>query len=369
MNSRGFWAGLMVGLILGGIGGVVGVRLLRGARRAPSHLEAALTVNGETVSMEKLREQGLLASGPAVLNGMIEQKLIQQEAARQKVTLTSTETRDLEKAALAVKDPTYREAALEKAKTMTLARHLLLQGVTESQIREVYNLYKDELTQYELFAIVLMTRKDGQDLQRSLQDGSKFSSLAQNFSIDPSRKNGGKVGFLTLPQIRRSLGQEAADEVARLKPNQVGKMIYTPFGLTVLKLGEVKSDYKDLKPVAENLLAESRRTDLNFRLFQNAKISSPFMDTAPDGLPTNEELGIKPGDKEAPGALPLPKESPNGNKDKTMPKFDAGSKNAPKDLPKPGEGAAPGELPKPKDGAAPGGLPKPVVATPTATPR
>jgi foldase protein PrsA len=307
-----------------------------------------VTVNGEAVPMETLQGQVLLASGPAVLRGLVEQKLIEQEAARQKVTLSETETKELDKAAQAIKDKTYRQAALEKARVATLARRLLLQGVTEAQIREVYDLYKPELTQYELFAIVLMTHKEGRDLQRSLEDGVHFDILAKNFSIDPSRKNGGKVGFLTLPQIRRSLGQEAADEVARLKPNQVGKTIYTPFGLTVLKVGQVKSDYKDLKPLAESLLAESRRTDLTFRLFQNAKIQSPFMDAAPDSLPTSDEAGIKPGGQ-APETLPLPEN--NGNKPGTeLPSVKQATPRAPSHLPgfkdtksKPME-----ELPKPE---------------------
>ncbi|MBN9414654.1 hypothetical protein ABS71_16595 [bacterium SCN 62-11] len=333
MKFRGFFAGVTVGLILGGVGGVVAIRVLRGSRPTVQKQPAAVTVNNEEVPMDVLQGQVLLASGPAVLRGLVEQKLIEQEAARQKVTLTPDETQQLEKASQLIKDKGYRQAALDKARVFTLARHLLLKGVTEEQIREVYDLYKPELTQYELFAIVLVTHKDGKDLQRSLQDGVKFDILAKNFSIDPSRKNGGKIGFLTMPQIRRSLGQEAADEVARLKPNQVGKMIYTPFGLTVLKVGQVKSDFKDLKPMAESLLAESRRTDLTFRLFQGAKINSPFMDAAPDSLPSPEEAGIKPGG-EAPGTLPLPKDNSNKTTNE-LPGFKSATPAAPEELPKP----------------------------------
>ncbi len=347
MKFRGFFAGVLVGGILGGVGGVVAIKLLRGSRPTVTRPEAAVTVNDEAVPMEVLQGQVLLASGPAVLRSLVEQKLIEQEAARQKVTLTPEENQELEKAAQAIKDRTFRQAALEKGKVMALARHLLLKGVTEAQIREVYDLYKPELTQYELFAIVLLTHKDGRDLQRSLQDGVSFDILAKNFSIDPSRKTGGKVGFLTLPQIRRSLGQEAADEVARLKPNQVGKMIYTPFGLTVLKVGQVKSDYKDLKPLAEGLLAESHRTDLTFNLFQKAKVSSPFMDSAPDSLPNPEEAGIKPGG-EAPGTLPMPKNT-GTRPTNELPDLKSATPAAPSELPgfQSATPAAPAALPKP----------------------
>lgn len=288
----------------------------------------------------------LLASGPAVLRSLVEQKLIEQEAARPKIALTLQENQLLEKSAQAIKDPGYRQAALEKSKVVALARHLLMQGVTEAQIREVYDLYKPELTQYEIFAIVLLTRKAGRDMQRSLEDGVRFDLLATNYSRDPSRKQGGKVGFLTLPQIRRSLGQEAADEVARLKPNQVGKVIYTPFGLTVLKVGQIKSDFRDLKPLAEALLAESRRTDLTYRLFQKAKVDSPFLDSAPDSLPNPDGPAIKPGG-EAADTLPPPR-SKDTKPCNELPGLKNGTPDAPAELPgfQGASPAAPAELPQ-----------------------
>ena len=147
-----------------------------------------------------------------------------------------------------------------------------------------------------------------------------------------SRKNGGKIGYLTMPQIRRLMGQEAADEVARLKPNQVGRMIYSPHGLIVVKLGAIKSDYKDLKPVAESILAESRRTELMYRLLSVAKVQSPFMQEAPSALPSEDTAGIlatpkpaaelpKPGDQPGTGAGELPKPSKGDAPKNELPKL------------------------------------------------
>jgi len=347
MKARGFLLGLLVGCVGGGLAAAVGIKLLRSGARASAspRVEAAVTVNGDSVAMGTLENQLLLMSGPALLQQLVEQKLIEQEAARQKVTLTEQESKDLDKAAETIKVKPYAQAALERAKVALLARHLLLKGVTEAQIKEVYELYKPELTQYELFVVVLNTKKDGHDLQRSLEDGVKFDILAKNFSIDPSRKNGGRIGYLTMPQIRRLMGQEAADEVARLKPNQVGKMIYSPHGLIVLKLGAIKADYKDLKPVAESVLAESRRTELMYRLLSVAKVQSPFMQEAPSALPAEDTAGILASPKPA-AELPKPGEQPGTG---------AG------ELPKPGtENPGAGELPKLHPGDAPQNeLPKP----------
>ena len=350
MKARGFLLGLVIGCLGGGLAAAVGIKLLRSGNRAagPPRVEAAVTVNGDAVPMGTLENQLLLMSGPALLQQMVEQKLIEQEAAKQKVTLTAQETKELDKAAESIKIKPYAQAALERAKVALLARHLLLKGVSEAQIKEVYDLYKPEITQYELFVVVLTTKKDGHDLQRSLQDGVAFDILAKNFSLDPSRKNGGKIGYLTMPQIRRLMGQEAADEVARLKPNQVGKMIYSPHGLIVLKLGSIKSDYQDLKPIAESILAESRRTELMYRLLSVAKVQSHFMQEAPSALPSEDTGGILASPKPA-AELPKPGDLP-GTGAGQLPKPGAKNPGA-GELPKPGQGDVPqtNDLPKPED--------------------
>lgn len=313
MKARSFLAGTIFGVLLGGVGAFGLRQALRSGQPQPK-AEPALTVNDEQISMETLKSQALLVNSNQILANLVEQKVISQEAARQQIKLTPEDQQQVKK----IKDGPNAQAAREQLETALLVRHLLLSGVKEEQIRQTYDLFKDELTQYELFVIVLTTRKSGQELQKSLEEGSSFDTLVTNFSIDPSRERGGRVGFLTMPQIRRALGQEAADEVARLKPNQVGKVIYTPFGLTVLKLGEVKSEYKDLKPLAEGLIAESHRVDLMYRLYSKAKINSPFMQEAPNPVP-EDRSGIKPGnsglpapENSGPGAqsLPAPEQTP-----------------------------------------------------------
>ena len=88
-------------------------------------------------------------------------------------------------------------------------------------------------------------------------------------------------------------------------------MIYTPFGLTVLKVGQIKSEYKDLKPQATSLIAESRRAELMYRLYSAAKIRSPLLEKAPDPLP-KDQSGIKPDSDSLPvpdsgvGEMPTP---------------------------------------------------------------
>ena len=302
---------LFLGMLLGAVMGALGIRYLR-SRRLPPPLPAAVTVNGEALSMESFVNNLKLRAGSQLLQQLVEQKLVEQEALKRKVTLPPAEVAELDKAAQAISIPELREAALTQARVALLARHLLLEGVSEADKRQVYDFYKPELVQYEIFVVVLGTKKDGRDLARSLEDGVSFALLAKNFSLDPSSKQGGRLGFLTLPQIRRWMGDEAADSVARMKPNTVGTTLYSRHGLIVIKLGEVRSSYEQLKSVCEGILAESRRVELMQSLISSAKISSPYLQASPSAVPEGELKGIvPPGQGELPDAsahLPKPVE-------------------------------------------------------------
>jgi parvulin-like peptidyl-prolyl isomerase len=313
-----FLLGASVGLMGGVLLALVVVGVLR-YRRAPAPVPAALTVNGQPVSMVDFENQLRASAGPALLQRLVEQTLIEQEAARQKVTLAAGDNELLEKTLQSV--PTeLQSGARAQGKAALLAHRLLLQGVSEKDKQEVYQFYRPQLTQYEIFVILLATRKDARDVARSLNEGIDFAVLAKNYSLDPSQSAGGRLGLLTMPQIRRYMGEAAATAVARLKPNQVSGACYCPQGLVVLKLGEVRSSYEQLKPSVESILANANRVDLMYRLVSQAKVTSPFLQGPPAAVPGGKAPGIlpenadqpapmlpKPSSTEAPGQLNLPK--------------------------------------------------------------
>ncbi|MBT9582527.1 hypothetical protein IV102_04205 [bacterium] len=291
---------LLLGAVLGGLLVLVTVGYLRYSGR-PTAPPAALTVNGQTVAMADFERQLQASAGSALLRQLVEQKLIEQEAARQKITLTPAESESLEKTLKPLPTP-LQAGARQQGRAALLAQHLLLQGVSQKERQEVYDFYRPQLTQYEIFIILVATRKDARDVARSLEDGVGFNLLAQNYSLDPSLKDGGRLGFLTMPQIRRYMGEAAATSVARLKPHQVGGAVYCSQGLVVIKLGEVRSSYEQLKPSIEAILADSKKVDLVYRLMSNAEVTSPFLQGPPSAVPQEEARGIVP----TPASLPKP---------------------------------------------------------------
>ncbi len=331
-RSRGNWlAPLVMGSLIGAVGTAGAVKFLR-ARRAPVSPPAALTVNGQSVSMGEFEGVLKLASGSQVLQGLVEERLVEQEAERRKLRLTAEEEAELEKAARKLPNADLAVIALRRARTALLEKRLLLQGVEESTMREIYDQFKPQLVQYEVFVIVLASRKDGQHVARGLQDGIRFDLLARDLSLDPSKAQGGRLGNLTLPQIERLLGQPVADAVRGLKPNSVSGTLFSNHGLVVVKLGKVLQSYEELKPSIEGLVAGSRRAELLTELLLAARISSPFLTEPPSTASAAKPAGILPEQDAKVPELPAP--------DLTMP--GAGQLAPPKD-----QGSRPNELPKP----------------------
>lgn len=288
---------LLVGLCLGAVCAAVGLRFLR-SRTLPVQTREALNVNGQSVSMRELEDRLKIVSGTQVLQRLIEEKLVEQECLKLKITLTPEEEEQLKKAAEQPGAADLRVEALRLARVALLQRHLLLQNVDEREKQEVFAMYQPQLVQYEISVILLPTRNDGKFVLTALADKVPFEKLASDLSMDPSKSQGGRLGLLNLPQIRRYLGNDVANQVQQMKPNTTSKVVTSPHGLLVIKLGQVRSTYEQLKPVVENLIADSKRVNLAYRLGQSAKITSPFLTTTPLPAADIKPQGIVPEEVE-----------------------------------------------------------------------
>jgi len=308
-----------LGFCLGALTTVATVGYLRQRRAVQAHPPVpAVTVNGESVPMGDFENQLKLTAGPRLLQSLVEQKLIQQEAARKKIQISPKEREEIDTHLKSLKQPELQNAARIQMETALLEHHLLMQGVTPKEVREVYDLFRPQLIQYEIFAILLGTHKDAHDVARSLEDGVRFDLLAKNYSLDPSKLSGGRLGFLTMPQIRRFMGAEAASAVARLKPNQVGGVVYGPQGWLVLKVGAIQSSYEEIKPNIEALVANSKKVELMAKLMEKAKVSSPYLKDPPSAIPEEKPQGILPGTAD-PHYLPKPTSSAVPHAQRSLP--------------------------------------------------
>ncbi len=119
-------------------------------------------------------------------------------------------------------DPKYYKSFLPKAKALydkqkaeSLAKKTKTQPETKIRARH----------------ILVKTREDALDIIERLKSGADFASLAKNFSIGPSSKQGGDLGYFE----RGTMVKPFADAAFALKPGEYSGPVQTRFGWHVIK--------------------------------------------------------------------------------------------------------------------------------------
>lgn len=291
-------------IVAGCLGFVAGVRHVR---REPGRISVA-TVNGEVITQAEFDSALKLVVGHEVLRLLCAQKAVIQEAKRLGISVSDDEVEKARKSGQgltygtfklpdeATKDPSMREVVNQEVRAGLFMRKMVLKDVSESWKRHIYDLFKSELTQYELFCIMVPSQTEADVVSAKLKRGDSFSALAANYSGEEnSKKNGGRVGFLTQPAVQALLGPDASEVLVELKPGAVSEPILTPIGVTFLKIGTVRSSYEDLKPAIEDIFLESKQFGVLQELISDADMVSPFGAKIkfPGIAPTTETSPVK----------------------------------------------------------------------------
>ncbi len=267
------------------LGFVAGARHIR---REPGRVSVA-TVNGEVITQAEFDSALKLVVGQEILRMLCAQKAITQEARKMGLTVTDDEVEKARKSGQgltygafklpdeATQDPGMREVVNQEVRAGLLMRKMVMKDVSESWKRHVYDLFKDELTQYEVFCILVPSQTEADVVAAKLKKGENFSDLAANYSGEENSKSkGGRVGFLTQPAVHTLMGPDASEVLADLKPGVASEPIATPMGVCFLKVGTVRSSYEELRPVIEDIFVESKQLGALQELISDAEMISPF---------------------------------------------------------------------------------------------
>lgn len=273
---------LIVAACLGFVAGA------RHVRREPGRVSVA-TVNGEVITQAEFDSALRLVVGQEILRLLCAQKAVTQEAKKLGISVSDDEVEKARKSGQgltygtfklpdeATQDPAMRGVVNQEVRAGLLMRKMVLKDVSESWKRHIYELFKDELTQYELFCILVPSQTEAEVVSAKLKKGESFADLAANYSGEEnSKKNGGRVGFLTQPAVQALLGPDASEVLIELKPGTVSEPIPTPIGVAFLKIGTVRSSYEDLKPTIEDIFLESKQLGALQDLISDAEMVSPF---------------------------------------------------------------------------------------------
>jgi len=216
--------------------------------------EAALVSRGFDLDTEE-GQQMLAQASRQVLDVMIEQVLIEQAAAREKVTVTDGELdaiiqRDIEEGGGAEKFAAWLQA--NGWTEEDYRKRLRSQLLTSKMIERVTSSVPTTAEQVHARHILVATEAEAQSILNQLLAGADFATLAQQYSLDEATKvNGGDLGFFPRGIL---LAPEVEDAAFSLQPGQISGVIASQFGYHIVQVLERVPDY----PLSEDALGALR---------------------------------------------------------------------------------------------------------------
>lgn len=237
-----------------------------------AEIDKAMSMLGSDISPEqrdKLQQQ--------VLDKLIEEKLILQEAQRQEIKVSAQEVEEeLDKVKKQFKSIDDFKKAIKE------------EGFTEDDLRKEYeeNLIKSELVDREVRANIQVSQEDLSLLRNEnshqinvrhilvktkpeaililarLDKGEGFEDLAKKYSIDPGSKDkGGMIGFFS----RGKMVKEFSDAAFALRrPGEITGIVETKFGFHIIQLVEKKElTEKELDEIVKTNESKLRQAKFN----------------------------------------------------------------------------------------------------------
>lgn len=229
----------------------------------------------------------------AILNQLIDDTLLLQEAQRRGITLTDEQ--------LAEALTTYKSQYTEKAfQDMLASRHLSYEDwkedrrriliieqlrdaldpskITDAEIKEYYDRNKSEFSRGdEVRARQILVEKEGTTtmLIERLKNGDNFAALAQQYSISPESKNGGDLGFFPKGRF-----PAVFDNCFTLTVGEISPVIKSEYGYHIFKVTDRRAaqtiPLANAKPqIVERLKTLARETTFD-TLLQGLRAKTPI---------------------------------------------------------------------------------------------
>jgi len=222
----------------------------------------AARVNGQEITREQFERElsRYLASDPAgpapdtpeglalaaqlrdeVLDALIEQALIEQEARANNIAITEQMIDQEIETLIRIRGGRAQfEAWLAANKqTEAEARDLVRQELMAHALRDRVLAQLPRTAEYvHAYHIVVATEVEARAVQTRLASGAKFTALAQSLSIDDStRPDGGDLGWFTRG-AGAVLWTEVEDAAFALNPNEVSPIVQSPIGFHLVWVTE-----------------------------------------------------------------------------------------------------------------------------------
>ena len=222
------------------------------AAKVNNHIISAQDVlNAVSTLPENVKTKPLFEIYPRVINELINKHLITKRAYSEKL--------DLDQNVINL---------IKKNKDSILAKYWLnnfiMNETSEENVKNFYNNYVksfQEYTEINASHILVKTKNEAVSIINKLNNKSQFSELARAYSIGPSAKNGGNLGWFGPGQMLKEFEKAA---FLLEKGNISQKPIKTKFGFHVIKLNDIRNAKpKKLNEIKNNIIEKITKISLS----------------------------------------------------------------------------------------------------------
>ena len=200
---------------------------------------------------EKIKEKPLSEIYPNIVNELINQHLIIKQAYKDKL--------DQQKEIVEI---------LKKNKDQIMAKYwlnnFLTNNTSEEKIQNFYTKYLENFKTFKEFnASHILVKEEDEALQiiEKLKIKSEFSKLAKSYSIGPSKKDGGNLGWFRSGQMVK----EFEEAVLKLKKGKITKKpVKTKFGYHIIMLNDIRdSQPKKINDIKQQIVKRIKQNSLS----------------------------------------------------------------------------------------------------------
>ncbi len=176
------------------------------------------------------------------------------------------------------------KAALDMARMQVLAEakmsdYLKSHPVSDEELQAAYKKRYSgvNLNEYKVRHILVQKKEEAEEIIKLLNQGKKtFAELAKARSLDPSKENGGELGWIGRQQVVEPFG----DAMVKLKKGEYSKApVKSPFGWHVIQVDDIRKQpvppMKEVKAQLTNELRKKKLAEYITGLRKQAKIEVP----------------------------------------------------------------------------------------------
>ena len=253
----------------------------------PEKEQIAAQFSGEQITLKQLDGELRRLYGPAVLQDMITERLIDKSIAQAKISVTPDELKawiaDYKKRPdaqeLLASNQLNEERLQENLSRSVPMYKLILQNVSEADRKKYFNDHKNRFEEVELRSILLGSEAEAEALLPRIKGEDGFSSLAMVHSLDPQTRDfGGSLGRVTRSELEETFDPLSVKELFAQKIGTVCRpMSATGGGWYLFYVKGRAVDYDPLRLRVIEVMASERLQSFleKLRLQADVKILWP----------------------------------------------------------------------------------------------